>query len=316
MIRPSQQWAAQIDITNACHLRCSNCTRLLLHAQKRFWMTPGEFEGAVKALARFPYDSEPCPQGRRKVVGVIGGEPLLHPQFPELVDIMLEHIPDVTVRGLWTSKHWKTDSHPKWGAYKPQVERLIGRRPTGNVKRPQHGCGFINHNTHEGKDASFHTPMLVAVKDVVPDASERWRLIRNCWVQREWSSSITPKGYYFCEVAAAREMVLGGDSGLSPIPGCWEGDLEFDEIGRPTGRFADQILSNCEDCGACVPMEARADYEGKDDVSPSNLVQIEEVGSPLLKRGNVVVHDQPAEYDPEAHANGEWKPYKYKRGKL
>ncbi len=79
MIRPSQQWALQIDITNACHLSCSNCTRLLDHARTRFFMSVECFERAVRAVKSFLYESEPCPkgsanEGRRKVIGIIGGE--------------------------------------------------------------------------------------------------------------------------------------------------------------------------------------------------------------------------------------------------
>src|SRR5262245_29339799 len=106
MIRPSQAWAQQIDVTNACHLTCSNCTRLLGHAKRRFTMTTKEFEQSVISLKNFPKNSEPCPKGRRKVVGIIGGEPTLHPDFPELVDIMIRHIPEARYRGLWTSRDW------------------------------------------------------------------------------------------------------------------------------------------------------------------------------------------------------------------
>lgn len=317
MINPSQQWCAQIDITNACHLHCSNCTRMLDHARRRFFMSPDEFEAACKALANFPTESEPCPEGRRKVVGVIGGEPLLHPEFPTLVEIMTSIIPDVTHRGLWTSKDWKNGSHPKWGAYRPYVERLIGDRPTGNVRKPQNGCGFLNWNMHTDKENSHHQPVLVAVKDVVKDEKRRWELIRDCWVQKTWSSSTTHKGFFFCEVAAAFDVVLQGPGG-KPLEGdVWRGEIAFveDENGvpRPVGPFADQIKRWCEGCGACLPMEGRRDNENTDDVSPSNLVQLDAVYSPRVRKGDVKVHDEFEEYDEEKHRAGGWRPDRYMR---
>ena len=61
MIRVSQQWALMIDVTNACHLHCSNCTRLLDHASRRYFMSPECFRAALTAIKDFPADSEPVP---------------------------------------------------------------------------------------------------------------------------------------------------------------------------------------------------------------------------------------------------------------
>lgn len=317
MLRPSQQWAAQIDICNLCHLACSNCTRMLNHAKRRFFMSPDEFESACRSLATFPTDSEPCPQGRRKVVGIIGGEPLLHPEFPTLVDIITHEIPDVTVRGLWTSKDWKNGSHPKWGAYRPHVERLIGTRPTGNVKKAQNGCGYLNWNMHTDKENSHHQPVLVSISDVIKDEKRKWELIADCWVQREWSSSVTHKGFFFCEVAAAFDVVMHGPGGLPLIDRVWDGELAFKEnadgVLEPTGPFAEQIKRWCGNCGACLPLPGRRDNEEIDDVSPSNLVQLEAVDSPRVKKGDVEVHNDFEEYDEEKHREGGWSPYKYMR---
>jgi hypothetical protein len=104
-------------------------------------MSPECFEKAVISVKDFPLTSDPCPQGRRKVVGIIGGEPLLHPEFPTLVDIMIKHIPNPAHRGLWTSKDWKNGSHPRWGAYAPHVYRLLGPNPNGDVRNLPHKSG-------------------------------------------------------------------------------------------------------------------------------------------------------------------------------
>lgn len=318
MIRPSQQWCLQIDITNHCHLHCSNCTRMLDHRTKEtsFFMSPDEFEHAVKAVRDFPLWSDPCVgihTGRRKVVGIIGGEPLLHPRFPTLVEIMCAEIPNVAHRGLWTSKDWMTGEHPLWGPYRPVVEKLIGRYPTHDASGPseKHLDGYINWNMHLPSMNVHHQPILVASKDVVSDPVRRWQLISQCWVQEQWSSSITPKGFFFCEVAAAFDTIFAGTGGLPLTPDVWKQDLHFESDGTklvPKGPYAEQIKKWCESCGACVPMPGRRDSENRDDMSPSNVAPLRLMGSRRIRMNEIVIH-QPAEYS-EQDRQG-WRPMQY-----
>lgn len=258
MIDIQNQWALQIDVTNVCNRACSNCTRFVGHHRKPYFMDLDAFESAVEALRDFPTDSPPFqhPTHRvaNKVVGIIGGEPLMHPRFEQLASAMAAVIPDRRHRGLWTGLPWRRTKHAEL------IEDVFG---------------YVNNNTHSTK--VLHSPVLVAIKDVIPNPVERWKLIDGCWLQRTWSGAITPKGLFFCEVAAAMDMLFDGPGGLPVEPGCWR---------RPLKDFQEQIRTWCDRCGVPLNLEGRLDRENRDDVSPSNLKQLQD--SPRIQAGDFV----------------------------
>ena len=277
MIPPREQWCVQIEVTNACPRACSNCTRMTAHVREPFYMSLDQFEEACYALADFPAESTPNPNAGaprgRKCVGMIGGEPQIHPEFPGLVSIMERVIPRRRDRGLWTGVHLD-----------PATSRKFG---------------YINHNQHDSH--CVHQPVLVGVQEVVRDEEQMWGLINQCELQRQWSSSITPKGFFFCEVAAALDMVFDGPGGVPVTPGCWRHDLAF---------YRDQIERWCPRCGVCLPLTGRPDDEERDDISPANLEALRTLGSPRVLAGDCVV----ADVDRYTPPGGAWEPLRYLRG--
>lgn len=269
MIPPRQQWLIEIDVTNACTRKCSNCTRMLAHARKPFFMPVDTFEQAVDALVNFPDESEPDSLGRThlgdKQIGCMGGEPRLHPEFDTLCEIFRDKIPNKGSRTLWTGL-------PVDGARDEAVIRET--------------FGHANHNPHD--PPSRHAPALVAIQDVVEDEQEMWRLIDQCWIQQTWSATITPKGFFFCEVAGALDMIFDGPGGLPMTDACWRHDL---------ADYRDQIERWCPRCGfalwdrtanrMAVPgLRHRMDNDGMDDISRSNVEELRRLGSPAVLAGN------------------------------
>ncbi len=327
MIPPRLQWCHQIVVTSLCWPKasdgslsaCSNCTRLLGHEKKRYYMTPEQFHNVVTVARDFIYESPPCPQGRKdKVLGIFGGEPLLSPHFPDYVSILSELIPEPKHRGLWTSVDWTNYSHVRYGEARSWVEKLLN--DDGGIRR-----GYLNWNMHTEDQSCEHHPVLLSIGDVIKDEKRKWQLIENCWLNKEWSAAyaLDHSGqikFYFCEIASSFDRVMNLGSGLDVVKGVWNHDLWFIEntegILVPAGAYAGQIFSTCGRCGQALPMRAgRRDLDNVDDISPTNLASLRDVGSPMVKRGDFF-EANPSDYvEPKyAHNPGNYIKDGYHKG--
>ena len=178
----------QIEITNVCQNRCSNCTRFVGHVEPYF-MTFDDFKQAVDSMT-----------GYHNMIGFQGGEPLLHPQFEEFCKYARTKFPKDQL-GLWTTL-------PKGYEY---YRELI-------VDTFEHV--FLNDHT---RDDIFHHPILVGIEEIYTDKNVMWAYIDHCWAQEGWSASINPKGAFFCEIAAALAMLFPNEDSKAweVKPGWW-----------------------------------------------------------------------------------------------
>ena len=246
MVVPSEKrpvWRGgvlQIMVTRACDLACTHCTQGSDLAGKPVVMTPDEFEAAVRSL-----------DGYFGVVGVFGGNPCLSPHFAAYCEVLKAHVP-WEQRGLWCN-------HPRGkGAL---------CRTTFNPRHSNLNC-HLSSEAHaefardwpesvpflKGMDQdSTHGAPFVALRDVVPDEAERWRMIGDCDVNRFWSAlvGVVPgRGLraYFCELAYAQAALHAAaddaadwpDTGLAVEPGWWR---------RPLADFEAQVRLHCHACG-------------------------------------------------------------------
>jgi hypothetical protein len=237
----------QIEITNACDHSCSNCTRLVGHHVKPYFMEFDQFKQAVDSLADFP-----------KMVGVMGGEPLLHPEFEKFCEYIVTKIPMGRL-GLWSG-------FPKGKEH----YRDIILKTFGNV--------FLND--HSRTDI-LHGPVLVASEELPGEQWLKDYMIDHCWVQNSWSASINPRGAFFCEIAAALSMLTKDGVGWPAEPGWWH---------RTPKNFVEQMERYCKMCGAAMPLNQRPSCEGIDDISPKMLERLKTT-SPKIKRGDYEAHE-------------------------
>jgi len=270
MKSPADKDTIQIDITNACIFQCANCTRLCGHHKKPFFMDFGLFKKAVDSLDEYPFK-----------VGIMGGEPTLHPDFESFSRYIAEkrgcqggydlarkptksfvssrggnRVLNPTKIGLWTS---------------------LGQKYYDHFETIQDVYEFQAINDH--MNPGVHQALLITRKELGID-DEKWLELRdNCWVQNFWSASITPKGAFFCEVAATLDMLFDGPGGWPLEPGWWK---------RQPCDFKDQ-LHWCEMCSAALDVPVIQGNSEIDILSPLMLKKLEDIGSPKLKRKKYIV---------------------------
>ncbi len=262
-----------IEVTNACNLQCSSCTRFVGHHKKPFFMDLDTIAKAIDSL-----------DGFSNTIGIMGGEPTIHPQFKEICLLLQKMIPNKKQRSLWTNGF-------NWKKYESIIKETFD---------PDN----IIYNDHTDKSTGEHQPLLIAAKDVIEDKELMWRLIGNCWVQWRWAASITPKGGFFCEVAAAQDHLFSGPGGYPIKKGWWN---------KNPNEFMDQMKRYCINCSAAIPMERKSAHYDYDLVSKSVAKKLKQMGSPKFLKGNYKLVDfKLTEKDIEKMVKEGWTPWSHR----
>lgn len=256
----------QIEITNNCVRSCSNCTRFCGHHYHPYYMSFDMFQDAVDSMIGYP-----------KMTGVMGGEPLLHPEFEEFCKYIQTKIPKNQL-GLWTGLPEGKEHH-----------REIICATFGHI--------FINDHS---RDDIYHCPILVASEEVIQDKADLFIIANDCWVQNYWSAAINPRGAFFCEIAASLSLLMEEGDGWVVERNWWK---------RTPKDFTAQIEQWCPKCGACLPLHRRASVDGRDDVSKGSLERLKGK-SRKIDKGQYVLSDLTTTSQPEqmaAYKDQEWR---------
>lgn len=289
MRSPAVMDTIQIELTSACVLKCSNCTRFCGTHKVPFFMEFDLFKQSIDSLVEWVRE---MPQG---LVGFMGGEPLLHPQFAEFCEYALSKIPRERL-GLWST-------FPGGDKYAKKYRGVICRT-FGNVLLNDHS-----------RDDILHAPVLMGAEEYfrmkcptcdgsgqnpedltdahnchecegsgsIPDERAILFHTDQCWVQQSWSAAINPKGAFFCEIAAAMSDLFDGPEGWKVEPGWWK---------RTPAEFLEQRRYACFKCGAAMPIKrVRNSQDVRDDISPKNLERLQSVGSKKVARGEFAVRE-------------------------
>ena len=250
MKSPYQMKTIQIQLTNACPHKCSNCTRFCGWHEKPFFMDFETFKKAVDSL-----------EGYEGMIGIMGGQPTLNPEFDKMVDYLNEKVKqDKRIKPMIlpqddVSKY--RDRNQNDICSKKGIWSCCNKTYYDNMQKIQDSFRYqcLNDHSNSGK----HQALLIARKDVGISNREFQILRDKCWINNMWSASITPKGCFFCEVAAALDMLFDGQGGV-PIEKGWY-------LRRPQD-FGDQ-LKWCELCSACLAVPSKEGNEQIDTISPT-----------------------------------------------
>lgn len=280
MRSPADMDILQVDITPKCALRCSNCTRGVAHYAKPWEMDLPTFEKAIQSLEGW--------NAPGKVVGIIGGEPTLHSDFERL---------SLTFADMWGGPNTANGRDPI-SDLPAFIQQRLFDRSNGRGLWTSLGAGFARHlevilkvyshfNTNTHESGGLHQAMWISRKDyceMTGMSSEEWEKNRDaCWLQQMWSGTINDKGAYPCEVMGTIDRLLYNGKHAWPAErGWWERKPE--DFGA--------MLELCNHCSLAQPAPSQVDAVERDIVSPENLVQLEMIGSPAVKKDRVDVFDE------------------------
>lgn len=283
MRSPRDMDIVQIDISNKCGRKCSNCTRLIAHQPRREDMALESFERAVKSMEGW--------NAPNRLIGVIGGEPTLHPDFERISRRFAE---------LWGAPTTSNGRQPIADLNSFATERLFDRS-TGRGLWTSLGEGFYRHyetimevyghwNTNTHESGGRHQALLITREDYIAQtglSQERWLHNRdNCWVQRMWSATINDRGAYFCEVAGSIDRLFFEGAHAWPVEsGWWE---------RKPEDFGSQ-LELCDYCGLAQPGPSQLDALDRDIISKQHHALLTKAGSPAIRKGQFEI------FDPDYH---------------
>lgn len=291
-------WSIVIDITNHCKKTCLYCSRYIRHLkpEQRYHMSPDVFRNALDSLEGWPTK-----------ISIIGGEPLLHPQFNEINRIIREYYPPVR-KMLGSSKRSHLDfGNPKIGIFTSGLPGTTLAEPRINRDiRSTYGFVFFNPHSAEQEDKCRHQPLTIAIGEAVPDKNLREKLIDNCWVQKYWSPSINIKGAYFCEIAASIDFLLyDGENAWKVEKNWWKRTPDCD-------AFKKQRETLCEYCGMAIPQKREKILNKIEKFSPQLLALFREKKLRYAQNNQVEVVDKKLSKEEIRNNMGDWYPFNYR----
>ena len=280
-----EKWHTHLDITTVCCNSCMYCSRYMRHTpnKDRGHMSLEYFEKALDTLLDWP-----------NRIGLMGGEPTLHPDFARICEIMRD----------------PKRNHPNYHRLMNRYSLFTTGGPSYEKLREVIGWTFhyvevFEHNPDQTA-ICMHQPTTLAIQDVIEDANLREELINDCWVDKTWCATINEYGAYFCEVAAAIDRVTNKGGRAFALTNDWW-------MRTPDDADYKKQLELCQLCGMPVPVEREVLATGKERISEGLFNILKECGSPgLTEEKCIVIKDKFTKEDIERNRIG-WHPGQFRQ---
>jgi len=206
----------EIDITYECNLKCINCNRSSTQAPTKEGMSLEQIETFVRESIEL--------NKKWKLINLLGGEPSIHKDFLEIVDLILneyidKHSPETILQV--TSN----------GFGKLVQERLS--------KLPNHKNLIIDYASFKDERiVPYFSPFNDAPIDK-PDGNKK-EYHKGCWVTSYCGIGLDQNGYYPCGVAGGIDRVFKMNLGVPYLKDVDESISKYlDTFCRFCGNFSD-----------------------------------------------------------------------------
>ena len=179
----------EIDLTYSCNLKCSNCNRSCSQAPSREYIPLNQIQDFVETSVK---------EGIHwKRIRLLGGEPTLHPYFPDVIKIILDYKENFSPG---------TKVQVATNGYGPFVNSMLSKLPE-NIE-------IIN--TEKTNSTPYFCSFNTAPKD---QFIYKFADFKNaCWIAEICGMGFTPNGYYPCAIAGGIDRVLGFNLGKTRLP--------------------------------------------------------------------------------------------------
>ena len=222
----------EIEITTDCNLNCYNCNRSCRQA-------PSEENMSVAQIKKFVAES--IGAGRRWArIRILGGEPTLHPQFFEILEVLIrykrEYSPE-TVLMVVTN------------GFGEKVQAVIARLP------PE----IVLENTKKRSARNMFDSFNVAPVDLPEYKGVDYT--NACHACSMFAIALTRYGYYPCGAGAGIDRVFGFNIGKKTLPPVTDGmQDQLSVLCRYCGHFKHHIQGTDKEQFSPVWQEAYKKY--------------------------------------------------------
>lgn len=232
------------------------------HYQNPYFMDFDFFKKAVDSLDNW--------QGQ---IGIIGGEPLLHPEFIKMAQYLNDKYGEAKDKLFMNPVKDVNKYAMDYMPYNHGKLRLYTTCKTNNYyENMELICNtFSSLRCNDHENATKHFSVLANYKDLGISDEEFKQRENKCWIQNNCGASITPKGAFFCEMAGALDMLFDG-------PGGWKVDSDW----WKNTDYSEQEKW-CKICGARLGLPMLTDNQEFDYITES--IRDELPNSKKIKNG-------------------------------